>query len=232
MVTNFHIAVVGESIDPQGRGSTQPEWLRVAPRPGSEFEGLPGFGGYGRALLANDLVAATPGAVLLLTNTTTVPETQITQCLRVLNRQQNPGRALSWAEEFERLCGVEAAAAGLVAIRRRDWDDLGGLSEYLPFGFIGDLERRARRFAKPLAKAVGQLGDEPSTDDDIAYGVTLLGRSGATLAGRLAARSAVGRLVRSGRVSRPSAAEAVRSAHAAARDLRHLRVAQRERNDL
>lgn len=230
-MSGFHIAVVSDTAAPDDPGSGQPAWLRVAPSPGSAFGALPGFGMYGRALLANDLVAENPGAVVLLADTTTVPESQLRRCLRVLAQGEATGRALSWAEEFDRLRETEVIPAGLVAIRRRDWDQLGGLSEYLPFGFIGDLERRARRSTRPLAKAAGRLGDEASADDDLAYGVTLLGCCDGTRAGRLAASRVVRRLVRSGQLSHSGAAKAVRSARASARDVRHLGRQQRERED-
>jgi hypothetical protein len=230
-VTSLHIAVVGDPDGPGGVGPGTPRWFRVAPDPGSGFEDLPGFAAYGRALLTNDLVAEHRGAVVLLAGSPAVTEPQVSHCLRQLDGGHPSAGPRLWGDEFDRLCEAGETSIGLFAIQRHDWDRLDGLSEYLPFGFIGDLERRASEAGVPVARTDGQLGDEAVGDDLLAYGLTLLSRTGKSRQARVAARKMIKRLLQNGRLSRESVAEGVRSATSAARDVLHLRRTQRDRTN-
>ncbi|WP_144762311.1 hypothetical protein [Curtobacterium sp. 9128] len=222
-MTSLHIAVVEDGL---GSDTAAPPRLDIVSREGTGFDELPGFERYGSALLANDVVAAQRGSVVLIGAEPEPRAALVDACLKQLDHASR-GRAGSWADEVARLCDAEDRSSGLFAIRRSDWDRLGGLSEHLPFGFIGDLERRARHAGLPVAQTPGRWGDEAASDDQLAYGLTLLARVSRSREGQAAARKAIKRLIREGRLTRGSAMTDVRAAIIAARDVLFLKSDER-----
>lgn len=125
----------------------------------------------GSAYAINDYVRKNVSGIVLIARQQFVPIDAAVACLADLAEPQRT-RIVAPAV-LPAYAGVPPDTRAVVAIDRQDWNELGGLKEYLTVGFIDDLLRRAARSGKKYGVAGNWSTREEVGEYELAFGLFL-----------------------------------------------------------